>query len=113
MPLSSAELQAVQRASKAARNQAASERRATGFGYRKVRVAVQTIETTAPDGTPLVLATSDAPAEAGRYFRVTSEAGRWRCACGAFKSLGGCHHVGWLAQQTGQTGQTGQAGQGV
>ena len=46
---------------------------------------------------PLVLATSDVPSESGRYIRLLMDAGTWRCSCGAFRSLDGCHHVGRMA----------------
>ena len=71
---------------------------------RKVPVVVQVVETVDAAGAPLVLATSDVPSEQGRYFRVTLEGGKWRCSCGAFRSLGGCHHVGHLAATASQRG---------
>ena len=74
-------------------------RAAGGAVYRKVVVHVTLIKTVDPDGAPLVLATSDAPAERGRFFRLTSEGERWRCACATFRQLGGCHHTGHLAAQ--------------
>lgn len=100
MALSSAEHRVVQAAAKGARNDRARDRRAAGgLVYRKVPVVVSTIETVDAAGAPLVLATSDAPNERGRYFRVTIDGGRWRCACAAFSALGGCHHVGHMAAQ--------------
>ena len=100
MPLSTAELQGVQRASKANRAAAARGNRAAGGPtYRKVVVHVTLIKTVDPDGAPLVLATSDAPNERGRYFQLRVEQGRWRCACATFRQLGGCAHVGHLAAQ--------------
>jgi len=102
MPLSTAELQAVQREQQRTRNAAAQARRGDGFGFRKVPVAVMVMETVDAAGAPLVLATSDVPSEQGRYFRVTLEGGKWRCSCGAFRSLGGCHHVGHLAATASQ-----------
>ncbi len=86
----------VQAQVRATRNAAAQERRANGWGYRKVPVNVTVIETTDAEGALLVLATSDTPAEKGRYFAVAQERGRWRCSCGAFRSLNGCHHAGYL-----------------
>jgi len=110
MALTAAEHRQIQTAKKAARNQFSREKRASGGPvYRKVPVVVGVLETVTVAGAPLMLVTSDAPNERGRYFEITVESGRWRCACGAFLSLGGCHHVGWLAQQTGQAGQAGQA----
>jgi len=100
MPLSTAKLQAVQRASKANRAAAARGNRAAGGPtYRKVVVHVTIIKTVDSGGAPLVLATSDAPNERGRYFQLRVEQGRWRCACASFLSLGGCHHTGHLAAQ--------------
>jgi len=102
MPLSTAELQAVQRASKANRAAAARGNRAAGGPvYRKVVVHVTLIKTVDRDGAPLTLATSDAPAERGRFFALTVEGSRWRCACATFRQLGGCVHVGHLASQMG------------
>ncbi|CAA9272184.1 MAG: hypothetical protein AVDCRST_MAG77-3232 [uncultured Chloroflexi bacterium] len=87
----------VKREAQQRRNAAARARRADGWGYRKVPIVVDVLETVDATGVPLVLATSDVPSEAGRYFRVVVEAGKWLCSCGAFRSLGGCHHVGHLA----------------
>ncbi len=78
---------------------ARGNRAAGGPTYRKVVVHVTLIKTVDPDGAPLVLATSDAPNERGRYFQLRVEQGRWRCACASFLSLGGCHHTGHLAAQ--------------
>ncbi len=94
----------VKREMQQRRNAAGRTRRADGWGYRKVPIAVDVLETVDAAGAPLVLATSDVPSEQGRYFRVTVENGRWRCACGAFRSLGGCHHVGHLAAAAQQDG---------
>ena len=100
MPLSTAELQAVQRASKANRTAAARGNRAAGGPvYRKVSIHVTIIRTVDQDGAPLLLATSDAPAEHGRFFALAVEGERWRCACATFRQLGGCAHVGHLASQ--------------
>lgn len=101
MALTAAENRAILAATKAARADAARNRRASGgLVYRKVAVNVTVIEL--PDqldpltGERLRLATSDASNERGRYFRVWLEGGRWKCRCGAFLALNGCHHVGFL-----------------
>ena len=100
IPLDSAPHQAISRQTKSARNAAGRERRGTGgLVYRKVPVVVSIIETTDADGGPLLLATSDAPNEAGRYFRVWRQGGRWKCRCSTHLALNGCHHVGHLAAQ--------------
>src|SRR5688500_18537678 len=84
----------IKRASQHSRADAARERRATaGLNYRKVPVVVQLLETTDPEGAALLLATSDAPNEEGRYFRLRFERGRWNCRCASFTALGGCAHV--------------------
>jgi|GEM_PF-4041791 len=89
--------QAIRQHTREARNASTQERRANGWGYRKVPVRVSAFETTDAEGALLLLATSDTPAESGRYFAVTERAGKWQCSCGAFRSLGGCHHIGHLA----------------
>ncbi|CAA9264922.1 MAG: hypothetical protein AVDCRST_MAG77-2863 [uncultured Chloroflexi bacterium] len=94
----------VKREMQQRRYAAGRARRADGWGYRKVPINVQLVETVDAAGAPLVLATSDVPAEQGRYFRVVVEGGKWRCSCGAYKSLGGCHHVGHLAAAHPQQG---------
>jgi len=102
--LTGAEHVAARRQVQDRRNAAAQARRGDGFGFRKVPVAVMVMETVDAAGAPLVLATSDVPSEQGRYFRVTLEGGKWRCSCGAYRSLGGCHHVGHLAATASQRG---------
>jgi hypothetical protein len=106
--LTSAEHAAMKRQAQDTRNAAGQERRGNGWGYRKVPVHVEVIETTDAEGARLLLATSDTPAERGRYFAVSQESGRWRCSCGAFRSLNGCHHVGHLtALETDSSAQDG------
>ncbi len=93
--------QRIKSATQHTRNTAAQERRANGWGYRKIAVNVEVLDMMDAAGEAMVLATSNVPAEQGRYFRVVAENGRWRCACGAFRSLGGCHRAGHLAASAG------------
>ena len=102
MALSSQEHRAIQDERKTNRAAAArGNRTAGGAIYRKVPILVTIIRTVDQAGAPLTLATSDAPAERGRYFRLTSEGERWRCACATLRQLGGCAHVGHLASTAG------------
>ena len=112
MSLTAAENRAILNATRAARADRARERRAAGGPvYRKVAVTVSIIDV--PDqrdpltGEHLHLATSDAANEAGRWFRVWLERGRWKCRCSAFLALGGCHHVGYLSAVSNDSAQGG------
>src|SRR5688500_15952833 len=97
MALTSAEHDAVRAQTKRGRHAAAAERRAAGWGYTKIKINVSIINTLDALGQPIVLATSDVPAERGRWFQLTRVGGRPACSCGAYRSLGGCHHVGHVA----------------
>ena len=108
MALTSAEHRQLQTAKRVARNEHSRDNRAAGGPvYRKVPVHVTIITTVDQDGAPLTLATSDAPAERGRFFTLTPEGNRWRCACATFRQLGGCAHVGHLASTAGTDRGTG------
>ena len=95
--MDSATHQRVQAETRQRRNAAARERRADGYGYRKVPIVVRVVDALDDAGAAIVLATSDVAAERGRYFLVVRDGGRWKCSCGLFRSVGGCHHVGHLA----------------
>src|SRR5688500_17480658 len=93
MTLSASEHAAMAVQTTRARASRARERRASGgLVYRKVPIVVTIIDV--PDehdpttGEHLRLATSDSPNEAGRFFRVWREGGRWHCRCAAFQALG-------------------------
>lgn len=101
MPLTAAEHRSIQAATKAARADRARDRRASGgLVYRKVPVHVTLLDVPGMldplTGEQLRLATSDAANEAGRFFRIWRDGERWKCRCGAFLALGGCHHVGHM-----------------
>ena len=77
MALTAAEHRAIQAERKANRTAAARNNRAAGAHlYRKVHIHVTVIRTVDQDGAPVLLATSDAPAESGRYLRLSSQSGR-------------------------------------
>ena len=95
MALTAHEHRQVQDATKSARAAQSRARRASGGPtYRKVPIVVSLLETMDAEGVPLLLATSDAPNERGRYFALRFERGRWTCRCASFQALGGCPHVG-------------------
>jgi len=66
------------------------------MGSRTLPISVTLVRTVAAAGAPLVLAMSNVSSEADRSFQLEYADGRWRCACGALRQLGG-----WAAGRLG------------
>lgn len=93
--LTTLEHRAVAQETRSRRNVAGQERRAVGLRYTKRPEVVTIVEADAPDGGTLLLATSDAVPEHGRYFQLERQAdGKWVCSCALFMNCGSCAHVG-------------------
>jgi len=95
MPLDSRAQQTVKREHQRNRNAAGRERRANGMSYRKVAINVTVLDLRATLGK--VLASSDAPAEKGRWFEMEPKGERWECTCGLYRNCGSCHHSAHMA----------------
>ena len=89
--LTAADHRSIREATKSARNTAAQERRANGWGYRKVPITVVLLDLRAAVGK--WLASSDVKSEHGRWFEMEPNGTRWTCSCGLYRSCGACHHT--------------------